>query len=107
MISDEAYKLLKLFSKKVSLSNKELSPYPEFALDELQKENYVIANFIIDTVKIKPELSDYYISDEGIAYLKSVRKNRFNSIFNSTASHIIEIIIAVIIAYIVFRFGWN
>lgn len=76
MISKDTEKLLKLFSKRTSIPDSELKKYNEKSVDTLITKKYIANHFIEYTDNRFAKYSDYYITEDGKAYLYHQKSER-------------------------------
>ena len=71
MLSKDAYKILKLFDEKYSLSNDEIKTLPEDAFSTLERDGYIKQDSLGYPDGYRAKYSDYHITDKGKAYVQS------------------------------------
>lgn len=77
MLSKNAYKILKLFDEKYSLSNDEIKNLPEDAFSTLERDGYIKQDSLGYPDGYRAQYSDYHITDKGKSYVQSKSRSEW------------------------------
>lgn len=102
MLSKDAYKILKLFDEKYSLSDEEIKNLPEDAFSTLEKSGYIKRDSLGYPDGYRAKYSDYHITDKGKAYVQSKSKSEW---WSNNWIQLLSMIFALIAAIPVIKQG--
>lgn len=74
LLSNEAYEILKQFAESSSLSDSDVSAFPEQRLGQLHEYKLIdsrITDFDLTSPYPKPTASEFFITEKGLGYLSS------------------------------------